>query len=234
MLSLLALIMLLVGWRRMGLATLGLAFSWLYLCSTAGFANYLMGVLERDYPSSSMRVVEPADVIVLLGGAMRGHTHMGTLPDLNQHADRLVHAVHLFKSGKAPLILLSGGALPGNRPEASQMQDILNVMGVPSDRVLQEPRSRNTYENALYGAQLLDKFGFERILLVTSAYHMRRAMAVFTAQGVDVVPAPTDYQRVVGHALIPAWLPGLSNLSRSSYALHELFGYQYYRWRGWL
>ncbi len=63
-----------------------------------------MGTLERGFVPRAMSVIAPADAIVLLGGAMRGDTHMGTLPDLNQHADRLVHAVALYKAGKAPVI----------------------------------------------------------------------------------------------------------------------------------
>ena len=119
LLCLLALVFSLLRWTRGSFYTLLLATSWLYLCSTALFANFLMGTLERGFVSRAMSVIAPADTIVLLGGAMRGDTHMGTLPDLNQHADRLVHAVALYKAGKAPLILLSGGGGEGARPDNS-------------------------------------------------------------------------------------------------------------------
>ena len=221
-------------WTRSSFYTLLLSFGWLYLCSTSLFANFLSGTLEREYTPRAISAIAPADAIVLLGGAMRGDTHMGTLADLNQHADRLVYAVALFKAGKAPVIVLTGGGVDGSRTEAEQMKDILEVMGVPGQHILLERDSRNTHDNAVYSAQLLKAEGVNRILLVTSAYHMRRSLALFEAQGLDVVPAPTDYQRLVTPQLLPAWLPNVSNLYQSTDALHEIVGYWVYRWRGWL
>lgn len=211
-----------------------LSVSWLYLCSTSLFANFLTATLEREYVPRAMSVIGSADAIVLLGGAMRGDTHMGTLADLNQHADRLVHAAALYKAGKAPVMVLTGGSVEGARTEAEQMKDILEVMGVPAERMLLESNSRNTHDNAVYSAQLLRASGMDRILLVTSAYHMRRSLALFEAQGLDVVPAPTDYQQLVTPQLLPGWLPTVSNLYQSTDALHEIVGYWVYRWQGWL
>jgi len=234
LLCLLALVFFRLRWNRGSHYTLLLATAWLYLCSTALFADFLMNSLERGYRPRAISVIAPAEAIVLLGGAMRGDTHMGTLPDLNEQADRLLYAVALYKAGKAPLLLLTGGAPEGVRPEAVQMRDLLTIMGVPADRMVLEVQSRDTHDNAVYSAQILRERGIDRILLVTSAFHMRRAVALFEAQGIEVVPAPTDYQQVVGADPLPGWLPLVSNLSRSTHALHEMVGYQVYRWRGWL
>jgi uncharacterized SAM-binding protein YcdF (DUF218 family) len=211
-----------------------LSVGWLYLCSTSLFANYLTGSLERDFVPRAMSVIDRADAIVLLGGGMRGDTHMGTLADLNQRADRLVHAVALFKAGKAPVIVLTGGGVDGARTEAEQMKDLLGVMGVSGEHLLLEVESRNTHDNAVYTAQLLKARGMNRILLVTSAYHMRRSLALFEAQGLDVIPAPTDFQQLVTPQVLPPWLPAVSNLYQSTDALHEMVGYWVYRWQGWL
>ncbi len=234
LLCVLALIFLRLRWARSSFYTLLLAVGWLYLCSTSLFANVLMGTLERGFMPRAMSVIGKADAIVLLGGAMRGDTHMGTLPDLNQHADRLVHAVALFKAGKAPMMLLSGGGPEGTRSEAQQMKDILAVMGVPAKQLVLENQSRDTHDNAVNSAPLLKARGMQRILLVTSAYHMRRSVALFEAQGLEVVPAPTDYQQLVASQVLPDWLPVVGNLSQTTHALHEIVGYWIYRWRGWL
>jgi len=234
LLCLLALLFSRLRWARASFYTLFLATGWLYLCSTALFANFLMGTLERGFVSRAMSVVAPADAIVLLGGGTRGDTHMGTLPDLNQHADRLVHAVALYKAGKAPVIVLTGGSFEDARPEAQQMQDVLAVMGVPAQHLMLENKSRNTHDNAANTAQLLKANGMHRILLVTSAYHMRRSQALFAAQGLEVVPAPTDYQQLVAKQVLPDWLPVVSNLHQSTNALHEIVGYWVYRCKGWL
>ena len=210
------------------------AFTWLYLFSTALVADFLMGSLERDFRPRAMSVLAPEDAIVVLGGATRGDTHLSTFPDLNEHADRLVYAAALYHAGKAPVIVLSGGAQPGARPEAQLMKEILAVMGVPSRSIILERSSRNTYDNALYSAAILENKNIKRILLVTSAYHMRRAQAVFVKQGFVVVPAPTDYQRLVVDPVLPRWIPSVGDLKNSSTAIKEYIGYWVYRWRGWL
>lgn len=237
-LGLLALVLRVVGWSRGAFVAVSLGLTWLYLCSTSQFADALMGYLEEGYGSKPITSIERADAIVLLGGAMRGHTHLGTLADMNQQADRLVHAVALFKAGKAPYIIVSGGSGFGDRPEAEQMHDILVIMGVPSSAILLESRSFNTHDNAVYTSQLLQSRGWNNVLLVTSAFHMRRAMGLFEAQGgLYVVPAPTDFQRRISPpGALPQWLPlpGVSNLYRTTHALHEIIGFAMYRWRGWL
>jgi uncharacterized SAM-binding protein YcdF (DUF218 family) len=228
------LILLLFRRRRMALSALALGLGWLYLSSTALFADYLMATLERDYPPTALSVTSQAGAIVLLGGATRGDTHMSSLGDLNQQADRLVHAVALYKAGKAPRILVTGGGQRGARPEAELMRDLLEVMGVPRKAILLERRSRDTYQNALNSAVLLNNLHIRKILLVTSAFHMRRSEALFALQGLEVIPAPTDYQRLVMPPVLPRWLPGVENLARTTIALHEHLGYWVYRYRGWL
>lgn len=234
LLVLVALVLSRLRWVRSSFYVLLLAFGWLYLCSTALFASFLIGTLERGFMPRAMSVIAPADAIVLLGGAMRGDTYLDSLPDLNQHADRLVYAAALYKAGKAPVVLLTGGGVEGTRTEAEQMKDHLEVMGVPGEHILLEKKSLNTYENAVYCAQLLKASGMDQILLVTSAYHMRRAVPLFAAQGLDVVPAPTDYQQPRTPRVLPDWMPTVGNLYQSTNALHEIVGYWVYRWRGWL
>ncbi|MCB1842042.1 MAG: YdcF family protein, partial [Halioglobus sp.] len=184
------------------------------------------------YTPRALSVLEKADAIVLLGGGTRGYTHMGRLADLNQHADRLVHAAELYKADKAPVILLSGGAPRGDKHEAGQMRDVLRVMGVPAKAMLLETQSRNTAENAQFSGQLLRDRDLQRVLLVTSAFHMRRAERLFRAEGLQVIPAPTDFQRLVVAGTLPGWLPGVDNLARSTNALHEIAGYLVYQWQG--
>lgn len=234
LLVLFALVALRLEWRRSATAMLLAGVAWLYACATGWGADFLMGRLERDYPSRAMSVVPQAQVIVLLGGASRGHVHMGALADLNGQADRLVHAAALYQAGKAPLVLITGGAPPGDRAEAEQIKDILAVMGVPPRNMLLETASRDTHDNAVNCARLLRERGITQVLLVTSAFHMRRAEGVFAAQGVEVIPAPTDYQRLVGQDVVPPWLPQAGNLYRSTLALHEFGGFWAYRLRGWL
>ena len=234
LLCLLALLVLLLDRRRGAIGLLLLSTGWLYLCSTAWFAELMMHSLEKDQRPKAVSVLPQADAIVVLGGAVRGDTHMGTLPDLGPHADRLLYATALYQAGKAPLLVLSGGSQPDARPEAQLMREALAVMGVPGRAMLVESNSRNTYDNALYSAVVLNNRQVQRILLVTSAFHMRRAKPLFEKQGFEVIAAPTDYQRLVSSNVLPPWLPTVDELSRSTIAIKEHVGYWVYRWRGWL
>ncbi|MBN7795547.1 ElyC/SanA/YdcF family protein [Parahaliea mediterranea] len=230
----LALLALFLGWRRTAGTAVAVALCWLYFCATPITADYLMGRLEADYPPLEARALPAAPALVVLGGSTRGDTSAEQGADLNAQADRLVFAAQLYHLGKAPLVLLSGGSAGHARTEARELADILQVMGVPERAMLLEGHSRNTYENGYYVAQLLAQRGVRRVLLVTSAFHMPRASAVFAAQGVEVIPAATDYQRLTHDSLLPPLLPSLSALQRTTYAIHEIVGLAVYRARGYL
>ncbi|MEP5567619.1 MAG: YdcF family protein [Halioglobus sp.] len=217
----------------MSAALLGVSIVWLYACSTALFADLLMASLENDFRPKAMSVVPKADAIVVLGGAARD-THWSSMADLNAAADRITHAVSLYKAKKAPLVLVSGGSTTGSRPEAEQLRDYLVLMGLPDRALLLERQSLDTQQNAQYSAVVLQAREVQKILLVTSAFHMSRAVPLFERQGFEVIPAPTDYQRLVGKPLVPRWLPTADDLGRSTAAIKEYVGFIYYRAQGWL
>jgi len=221
-----SLCLLVLGARRASASLTIFATLWLYLCSTGLVADWLMGTLEDDYSPKALAVLPEADAIVVLGGATRGDTHMSSLGDLNQQADRLSHAARLFNAKKAPVIILSGGAVsPSARPEAQLMREHLLNMGIPEPAVLMEESSRNTYENAQFSKVVMDKRGAETILLVTSAFHMRRASRLFERLPITVVPAPTDYQRLIVEPILPRWIPTVDDLGRTTKAIREHVGY---------
>ena len=99
--------------------------------------------------------------------------------------------------------------------------------------VLLETDSATTRGNAVYTAQLLEDRGLERVLLVTSALHMERALATFRAAGVEAWPAPTDFEVEPLPPDLLRWLPDAQALADSTRALKEYLGLWVYRWRGW-
>jgi uncharacterized SAM-binding protein YcdF (DUF218 family) len=114
------------------------------------------------------------------------------------------------------------------------MAELLRALGVPEDAIVLEERSRTTWENGVEARRILAERGVTRVLLVTSAMHMPRSVGVFRAQGIEVVPAPTDF-RIVD--LMPAtslnarlrralaWtVPSASTLELSSTVIHEWLG----------
>jgi uncharacterized SAM-binding protein YcdF (DUF218 family) len=93
-------------------------------------------------------------------------------------------------------------------------------------------RSRNTHENALYGAEILRGKGVARVVLVTDARSMLRAAACFRKEGIAVVPAPSSFRQFgpLSRELLPGW----TGIARNEATLHEVVGLAWYRLRGWI
>jgi uncharacterized SAM-binding protein YcdF (DUF218 family) len=224
-------------WRNIGLAVVGAGLLVIWVPSTPIFSDWLQGTLESRYPPAPVEQAPSADAIVALGGSVGAPKPPRVYPDLNGASDRVWHAARLYRAGKAPLIIASGGTVPWKDQqfrEAPVMQQLLDSWGVPPDSVLLESTSANTYENAVNTADLAKRRGIERILLVTSALHMRRALATFRSTGLTVVPAATDYQVVHGTTTLLDGLPSAGALSKSTAAIREYVGYVVYDWRGWI
>ena len=185
-----------------------LATVWLYFCATEFGASQLLEPLEAAYPAFADEELAKADAIVVLGGGVSGETRYGLGGDLNQAADRLWRGAELYLAGKAPVMVLSGGAvLAGGPPEAALMAQKLRGLGLPDTAWIEESRSRTTRENAQYSRAVLADKGVHHILLVTSASHMRRAAAVFTAQGCMVTAVASDHLKPLRVGPVPGWLP---------------------------
>lgn len=209
----------------------------LWLPSTPIVSDWLQGTLEARYPPTPVEAVPTADAIVMLGGALSAPRPPRVYPDLNDAADRVWHAARLYRAGKARLVIASGGTMPWKKQqyrEAPVMQTLLTDWGVPADSVLLESRSANTYQNATHTAELVATHGFDRVLLVTSALHMRRALATFRSAGVNVAPAATDYQVARTQRTVLDFAPDAEALSESTAAIREYVGYLVYDWRGWI
>ncbi len=189
-----------------------------------------------------------APVIVVLGGGTEANTPPRHMVEVNGAGDRVLYAAELYREGRAPAILVSGGSIPwlSLRPTspAEEMTSLLEFIGVPAADIWQQTKSQNTYEDALYSAQLLKEKGISRVILVTSAVHMPRAYALFLAQGLEVIPAPTDYQ-VTDYAwnnlsrgdfarILVDMIPDASGLSTVSNCLKEYLGMIVYSLQGWL
>ncbi|MCS7171262.1 MAG: YdcF family protein [Aquificaceae bacterium] len=170
--------------------------------------------LEEAYPVPQRIDV---DAVVVLGG---GSYKTGILKE--DSMKRLFAGFTLHRKYSLPLIL-SGGASLGNLPEAEVMKQVLEELGVDRKSIITEVRSRDTYENALYVKEICRERSFKRVALVTSAYHMPRAVETFKKAGLDVVPYPTDFKRDKRYNLY-SFIPRMSVLNDSYKALREHLG----------
>lgn len=223
--GLLALILAWAGRRRLAFGLGALAVIWLWFWSLPVASYWVRGYLEAQHPAVAVEAMPEAQAIVVLGGGVSPPDYGEDYPNLELGADRIWHGARLLLAGKAPLVLLSGGSDPAYSAtsEAEAMRRFMLDLGVPSEAMVLEHRSRNTTENAECSAAMLAEQGIDRILLVTSALHMPRAKALFEAQGLTVIPAATDHE-VHDWPLWRDVLPETSALDGSSRAIKEIVG----------
>ncbi len=217
----------------------------LWASSNRWTSLYLTRTLEWRYlPAPD---IPQAEVIVVLGGGTESAEFPRSGVELNSAGDRVLHAAWLYQQGKAQHLLLSGGRIEwrqGSSTPAEDMALLLRNIGIPQEALWLETTSRNTYENALYCRQILQAKGVHRIILVTSALHMPRAVALFEHQGLEVIPAPTDFKvtqenwQALREASLPVQLlnllPSADNLASVTNALKEYLGIWTYSLRGWM
>ncbi len=186
--------------------------------------------------------------IVVLGGGTDAQQYPRPDVEVNGAGDRVIYAARLYKQGKAAHILLSGGNITWLQTRAStpasEMANLLSLMDVPADALWIQDQSQNTHEDALYSSRMLKEKGISTVLLVTSAMHMPRSLALFRAQGIDAIPAPTDFSVTqadwddltrldIRNQLINL-VPTAGNLDATSGALKEYLGMIVYALRGWM
>lgn len=123
-----------------------------------------------------------ADVIVVLGAALRPDG--GPSPALER---RVARGVRAFRDGLADHLLMSGGAARHPTPEAEAMAALALAHGVPAERIVLEPRSANTFQNALFSGAIMAERGWRRAAVVTDPFHMRRALFVFRRLGIPAI-----------------------------------------------
>ncbi|MDQ6706453.1 MAG: YdcF family protein [Acidobacteriota bacterium] len=210
----------------------------LFAFSNWTVAHLMLRSLEDQTPQRDVGSMPVREAIVVISSFLHAPTQQHKSAELLESSDRLLHAVHLYRAGKAPIILLSGGTVEvfghPRQLEVEAARNLLEEWGIPPNVVVLEDQSRNTVENAVDSRRILEAKGIRRIILVTSAMHMPRALAVFRKAGFDVTAAPTDYISGWGTPdVLQRWLPDAEELFFSSQALKEWIGLGVYRLRGW-
>lgn len=221
--------------RRRRLAVAGMALLWLWMTP---LATRMLGLpLEREWLADgrvpAAESFPAADAIVLLGGGMGAATNLNGHAEMWASADRVWTAARLWRAqaargdGVAVRMFVTG---KGNELSTKAL---LVDFGVPTNAMVFVDQARNTEEEAKEVARRVGD-GRRRVLLVTSAWHMRRARLMFEkyAPGVEVVPAPGDFEITTNFAegfRLKEFLPGGGALAMNESCLHEWIGYWGYR-----
>lgn len=216
----------------------------LLLSGNSWTSHWLVQSLEwQNIPQGELPT---ADAIVVLGGGTRSASYPRPDVDFTDAGDRVWYGANLYRAGKAPKIIVSGGRIDwqGNgSPEADDLTKLLIKMGVPNADIIPEGRSLNTRDNAVYTKEILQQNNFKTILLVTSAMHMPRSMAIFKKVDIKAIAAPTDYRisqseidqpSLQIESAILALLPNEADLSLTTSAIREYIGILVYKLKGWL
>jgi len=208
----------------------------LFAASLPVLAHALLRDLERSYPLVKSSEAPQADVVVVLGTTVWS-LESPRLEIEEAGGSRLVPAARLYHAKRAPFVIVASGvpyvdASGAERLEAQDMTDFLAGLGVPSAAVVQEARSRNTDENARYTREILQSRGWKSILLVTSAFHMARSVALFKKYGIETIhPFPTELRVSDRPMRFLDWVPDLASLQMTTGALKEYVGRWVYHLR---
>jgi uncharacterized SAM-binding protein YcdF (DUF218 family) len=220
------LVLLATRWSRAGRWLIGICFLALAVLGLSPIGNTLMVVLEDRFPRWDDSHGAP-DGIVVLGGAIS--PDVSAARDdvvLNESAERVTVVAELARRYPHARILFSGGSgeLTGGDSEAPFALRLFESFAIAPDRILLEGRARNTIENAIYSKELARPRLGERWLLVTSAYHLPRAVGAFRKVGFPVEAYPVDWRtRGVKDVLRPFWSVG-DGLRRVDTAVREWVG----------
>ena len=190
-----AFLALLAHWRRTGFAFLIAAIFLYGACGFGPVSALLLRPLEDRFPQPAA-VKDPSGIIVLGGAIKTAISRARHTIVLSLAGSRLTKATALARRYPRAKLVFAGGsaAILGQKtPESIEARRLFLSLGVPAQQMAFDDRSRTTYENAVDARKLLHPQPGTKWLLVTSAFHMPRAVGVFRAQGFDVIPAPSDY-----------------------------------------
>lgn len=215
-------------WKT-GLFNFGLALI-MWALSISPVTNIMLRGLEYnfDLPRNPR-----GDVIILLGGGVYDR-----VPDLTgigapsgMMLARIVTAVRLQKRLKIPIVVSGGKVYEHKSAEAPIVKRFLVDLGVPAQRIILEEKSRDTLENAMYVREICVDFGYKTPILVTSAYHLKRALMSFNKVGMDVQPFPANFLSTRDAEY--EWNDYLPGNSRKAFvAIHEYLGLVFYSYWG--
>jgi uncharacterized SAM-binding protein YcdF (DUF218 family) len=203
----------------------------LVLLSYSVGSEALLEHLERQYPAllnptaiaSAAAEKKPIKWIVVLGGGAVSDPQLPVTSRISGASlYRIVEAVRLHRQIPGSKLVLSGGGVWGNEPEAEVMARVALIMGVKAQDLVLEATSKDTEEQA---RNLRAMVGEDKFILVTSASHIPRSMAFFKKRGMNPIPAPAGYQVQHGEGIVPrSFFPDPGGLQQAETAFYEYMG----------
>lgn len=199
-------------------------------------SHLALGSLEWEYPPTPTPAGVPV-IVVLSGGIAYGDEMVPQALLTSDTVERCCAAAELYHARPGSKLLLSGGKVDPTRvgPQlAEAMKELMERLGVSAKDIQLESTSRSTYENAVESARMLKQGNVEKVVLVTDAAHLPRAMRCFHAQGIEAVPWGCRYRARPLRWSPMLFVPNPSAADGTQAAFHEWVGLAWYRLRGWI
>jgi len=218
-----------VIFKRRGLIVVGIVI--LYFFSMTAVSDRLMSPLENWYPMLEMSRCPNADAVMVAGGILNASRIRDGVPEWT--GKRFDRGVQLVQMGKARVIIFSGAKDPlRSESEGAVLRRIAIQRGIPSEAIIVTGEVANTAGEARELRRIAAERRFQRIIVVTTAWHMPRAMLLFHDTASEVIPYPVDYATGLEHRISPLdFLPQAGALAESQIAIREYYGLLFYRVR---
>ena len=200
--------------------------------------DWLLARMEKQYAVDNLEVLPQCDAVVVLGSGHSFNSKGVFNIEFNGAVDRIIVGVELVRQGKGKVLLISGGypSRDGLQPEGILLKQWLESWNVIDKPILELGVNRNTRDEAMHTAALSIEKGWNKIILVTSAWHMRRSEAAFRKAGLEVIPVGADF--IGTNALETQWdfwpVPSGGSFLHLRLFMHEQVGWWYYKYRDWI
>ena len=194
-------------------------------------ARFIWQGLEKDYPYSEIRSLNTHDAVIVLSGMLHQFEVDGAMQAEWNDPDRFFAGLEILRQGKAKNIIFTGGKMPWSnaRAEGELLREVALIMGVSDEKIKLSGYASNTAEEALAVARLMSENNFKSAILVTSSFHMPRAMQLLNKAGINVEAYSTDF-KVSGTSV--DWLdyiPSAEGFRDTSNGIREYIGRLYYQ-----
>ena len=215
-----------INFRRLSLIIYLINFIFIALISFLPIGSYLTYIIEKEFHTNT-KTPERVDGILILGGATNPLLFKEfDQISLNGSAERLVESVMIIRKFEKAKVIFSGGSGIVNRSDLGHSQvakQFYKKIGVDINKIFFEDKSRNTYENIIYSKKIAKPKKNENWLLITSAFHMKRALFIAEKNNWKLVPYAVDFKNTKEFKLTPN-INLLSNLNSFQSGLHEWLG----------
>ena len=212
----------------------------LYVSGATPLPEYLIARLERPFANANVANAQPADAVIVLGGYMTGSAHDSFGLNATSASDRYITGMELMRQKKVRAMILGGGPMYAEgkvTSEGLRVEKFLKTWNVAPGEIIGLEACEDTRQEANRARLVAAEHKWTNLVVVTSAFHMKRALATLQKAGLQVRPVACDFEGLpvlegddLGFRIVPI----VDRIKTLTLYLHEIIGWYYYQSRGWI